>query len=104
MSTVSDESTSDYQWITLEVQCPTYLIEESEELKTVFHSADFSHSGKTASGHFIQIVHVESDSRFEGCFMNLQVPKTQKSITEDDTLKAQDGEKLLVGLGVGFFL
>ena len=98
MSTVSDESIPDYQSITLEVQCSTYLIEKSEELRTIFHSA--SSSGKLASGHFIRIVQVESDSHFEGCFVNLQVPKTQKSITEEDTLKAQEGEKLLVGTGL----
>ena len=97
MLTVSDESIPDYQSIT---QCSTYLIEKSEELKTIFHSA--GSSGKPASGYFIRIVHlqVESDSHFEGCFVNLQVPKTQKSITEEDTLKAQEGEKLLVGTGL----
>ena len=100
MSTVSDESIPDYQSITLEVQCSTYLIEKSEELKTIFRSA--GSSGKLASGHgyFIRIVQVESDSHFEGCFVNLQVPKAQKSITEEDTLKAQEGEKLLVGTGL----
>ena len=95
MSTVSTECPPDCQRINLEVRCPAYLIENSEELKTIFHS------GAKPVTCFIQIVKTKDDCSFEGRFVSHQVAKTQRSVpAEEDTLKVQEEESLLVGPNV----
>ena len=95
MSTVSTEQTEcppDFQRINLEVRCPANLIENSEELKTIFHS------GAKPVTCFIQIVKTKDDCSFEGRFVSHQVAKTQRSVpAEEDTLKVQEEESLFVG-------
>ena len=88
MSVVLAECPPDYQRINLEVQCPAYLIENSEELQAIFHS------GAKPVSYFIQIVKTKEDCSFEGCFIGM---KTQRSVPEEDTLKFQEQELLLVG-------
>ena len=86
---ISDESLPDFQRVSLVVQCPSSLIEKSEKLISIFHSA----RAGTSKPCFIQIVENDEDF-FKGCFVSLQLPKT-----DEDTLKVDhvEEETFLVG-------
>ena len=92
MSTVLVEYSldqSDYQRISLEVRCPAYLIENSEELQAIFRN------GAKPVSYFIQILETKEQWGFEGRFFSHQVTKTQKFVAEEDTLKVQEEESLI---------
>lgn len=90
---ISDESLSDYQRVSFVVQCPTSLIEKSEKLNSIFHSA---RSGSKQPQYVIQIVENDEDC-FKGCFVRLQLPKSKSR--DEDTLKVDQGveETFLIG-------
>ena len=68
MSTVSDESLTGYQRVSLVVECLTSLIEKSEKLKSIF---DGARSG--SKSYSIKIMDTDEDF-FKGCFVRSKAP------------------------------